>query len=166
MPMQQGGAIVRLTGCATSWNTIQNLSPSHTTTPLLSLSIHSYYSPPLSPSRWIPFLNSHKLPSPFHFQVNRTPHRQGCTHSTKFPIKPHKSTQPKYREVRLLLNAAAPVPRRGQPPINARSCVEKVVCPTPIESVPEKVGQDQLNTAFHATKRLVNVRTDFLVRLA
>ena len=59
--------------------------------------------------------------------------------------------------VRLLLELAAPVPRRGEAAVDAAARVVVVVGARAVEGVPEEVGQHELAALFHRAEARVDV---------
>ena len=54
--------------------------------------------------------------------------------------------------VRLGLDVVAPVPGRGEPPVDAGSRVEEVVSPRTVERVSEKIREDVLSELVRASE--------------
>ena len=60
----------------------------------------------------------------------------------KIAVKADKARHLKQREIGLLADLAAPVPRGRQPPVNAAARVIEIVRARAVEAMPEEVGKN------------------------
>jgi len=80
--------------------------------------------------------------------------RRGLVFETA--VKTGEASQFEDRIVALLVQLVAPVPGAGQPTVNARPCVVKVVGAGPVEGVLVKVLQDVQLTVFDRPVAFLN----------
>ena len=66
----------------------------------------------------------------------------------KIAVKPDKARHLKQREIGLLADLAAPVPRGRQPPVNAAARVIEIIRARAVEAMPEEVGEDNNDVGF------------------
>ena len=79
------------------------------------------------------------------------------------PVEALEPRELEHRVVRLLLDLRAPVPRRGEPPVDARPGVEEVVRARPVERVPEEIRKDASPATLDRLERRLDVRAQIRV---
>ena len=89
------------------------------------------------------FVTHQSTPTPCTYHLLHTPP----------PPSPGQRNNLDCVEIRLLLNLAAPVPRRGQAAVNARAAVVARA----VEAVPEEVAQDRKLGCSRGAERLFDV---------
>lgn len=65
--------------------------------------------------------------------------------------------------VRLLFDFRTPVPSGRQSTVDARTGVKEIICTRAVKRVPKKVRQNQLTTALHAVKGVLDVLAQLAV---
>jgi hypothetical protein len=65
--------------------------------------------------------------------------------------------------VRLLFDFRTPVPSGRQSTVDTRTGVKEIICTRAVKRVPKKVRQNQLTTALHAVKGVLDVLAQLAV---